>query len=322
MLALQSENHQLQHHSLATPPALDKEFLSHFSLVQKPFVSNLDSQTFYVYPSAYELLSTLEYAIQSGEGIVKISGESGSGKTYLTNRLMETLAKSHFIVNMLSTAATPKSFVMGILDEMGIEHRGDYSTQFMLKQLYSCLRAFHERFNIPVILVADNAEQLSTGVLAVMTTLSAFESQSQQLMQLVLLGNPLLDQKLKQPRLNSLVQRIGFAVELKAMNKSQTREYVTQRIKSSGNRNSDVFSSAALNAIYRASGGNPRRVNTLAHKGMMLAFGTGDRIVNKKHIREASADANSSGFASALAVIATSFVLTCLGVLGIWHYMT
>jgi len=290
MLALENRFEDKQLAFPASSQHISAQFAPHFGLRQQPFISNLDRRYFFSHESAVELINTLQYAIKSGEGITKITGESGIGKTFLTANLLSTMHDSFFVIKILNPAGTPRSLLKAILDEMCSDYRDEANDQQLTKLVLAALCAFYAKFNTPVVLSIDNAERLPIETLATLATLNNLETQHRKLMQTILIGSTELDKKLKHHSLTSLRQRISFSAELKPLNREETIDYIKDRARISGNYNNELFSKKALNAIYRKSRGVPLLINIISHKGMMLAYGEGKLQVDRSHIMYAAKD--------------------------------
>ena len=328
MLALEN---RLDNRGLVFPASsqhISAHFAPHFGLRQQPFISNLDRRYFFSHESAVEVINTLQYALKSGEGITKITGISGIGKTFLTANLLSTLHESFFVIKILNPAGSPQTLLKAILDEMCSDYRDDANDQQLTKLVLAALCAFYAKFNTPVVLSIDNAERLPIETLATLSTLNNLETQHRKLMQTILIGSNELDKKLKHPSLTSLHRRISFSAELKPLNREETINYIKDRTQISGNYNSELFSTRALNSIYKISRGVPLLINIISHKGMMLAYGEGAYQINTAHIKYAAKDthqvanyktwkAPKSAFlpliislAASMALIAISYVST------------
>ena len=290
MLALENRFDNRELVFPASSQHISAQFAPHFGLRQQPFISNLDRRYFFSHESAVEVINTLQYAIKSGEGITKITGISGIGKTFLTANLLSTMHDSFFVIKILNPAGSPQSLLKAILDEMCSDYRDDANDQQLTKLVLAALCAFYAKFNTPVVLSIDNAERLPIETLATLSTLNNLETQHRKLMQTILIGSNELDKKLKHPSLTSLRRRISFSAELKPLNREETINYIKDRTRISGNFNSELFSAKALKAIYKMSRGVPLLINIISHKGMMLAYGEGAHQVDRAHIMYAAKD--------------------------------
>jgi MSHA biogenesis protein MshM len=268
----------------------DSLFGPHFGLRNQPFVSNMDRNRFFEHESALEVLNTLQYALRSGEGVTKITGESGTGKTYLVSNLLSTMTSEFFVIKILNPSASPKTLLQSILDELCVEYDQNLNNQQLMKLIFATLCVYYANFKAPVVISVDNAERLSVSCLAAIASLNNLETQHRKLIQTVLIGTQELDEKLRHQSLSGLRQRISFNAELKALSKKQTLSYIKERVEFLGEEKSDLFTRGALSTAYKYTRGIPRLVNLVCYKAMMLAYGEGKLQVCKKHVSLAAED--------------------------------
>ena len=265
-------------------------FAPHFGLRKLPFTSSLDRRWYFPHESALEVINTLQYAMRTGEGITKIIGESGSGKTYVVSNLLSTMSEEFFVIKVLDPAVSPRSLLKSILDEMCIEYSNELSNQQLIKAILSSLCEFYSRAQTPVIICIDNAERMPIATLVTVSILNNLETQHRKLLQTILIGTSELDRTLERPALKSLHQKISFSAEMRNLKKDELREYIKDRVRKSGDDNVELFSQDAIDALYKVSYGVPRLVNLLSYKSMMLAYGQGMLQVNKTHVYMAAED--------------------------------
>lgn len=265
-------------------------FAPHFDLHQQPFTSNMDRRQYFSHESAMEVINTLQYALRSGEGITKVIGESGTGKTYLTANLLAAMSNDFHVIKLLYPAGSSQSLLKTILDEMCISYHEDMNNQQLTKLILAALCDYYARYEHPVVLVIDNAERMPLAALATLSTLNNLETQYRKLLQTILIGTPELDEKLSHGSLDSLRQRIGFVAELKALTREQTLAYVDERVKLSQNEVYKLFADDALTSLYKYSRGLPRLINLISYKAMMLAYGQGLKVISRKHVVLAAKD--------------------------------
>lgn len=267
-------------------------YLGHFSLREAPFSITPDSSFYYPHEGAQAALNTLQVAIRSGEGFIKIVGEVGCGKTVLCRHLLKTLQTDCVTAYIPNPDMGPDDLLMALCMELSITLTPPISRHSVLHALRECLlRHAHE--GRAVVVCIDEAQAIPLRTVESLRLLSNLETEKRKLLQLVLLGQPELDTKLALPEIRQLMQRITFAEYLGPMPADHVGVYLAHRLRTAArdvHTDTDVFEPAAATAIARASGGVPRLINVLAHKCLMLAYGENLHRVNPTHVRLAIAD--------------------------------
>jgi len=264
-------------------------YLQHFGLHELPFGLTPDTAFAFSTRSHQEALNTLLVAADSGEGFIKIIGEVGTGKTLLCRRFLATLPAGTVTCYLPNPSHTPRTLLLALAEELG-HALPAASTEFMLlkriNQTLLDLAAQDKR----VIVCVDEAQALKPMSLETLRLLSNLETEKRKLMQVVLFGQPELDDKLAMPDLRQLRQRISFHYRLGTLSRDELRLYLDHRVRVAGYRGAELFSRGAVAALRRASGGTPRLVNILAHKALLAVFGAGGVIVERRHVRDAARD--------------------------------
>lgn len=249
-------------------------YRSHFGLGELPFSLTPDP-SFVFRSSAYQAaLNTVVLAIDQGEGFVKVTGEVGTGKTMLGRELLALLEPRACTAYIPHPELDPKQMARAMASEIGVGSASRLGSVRLHEALQARLLSLASQ-GTPVVLLVDEAHALPTETLEYLRLVSNLETVKRKLMHLVLLGQPELDQRLATPQLRALASRIAFCERLHAMDRSTTAQYVAHRLRAAGWKAPLPFSRPALWKLHRASGGVPRRVNRIAHKALMLAFGDG-----------------------------------------------
>lgn len=277
-------------------------YLRHFALREAPFSITPDSAFFFPHNSAQAALNTLLVALRSGEGFLKIVGEVGCGKTVLCRRLLALLQGECATAYIPNPDMGPDDLLLALLRELGVDAVGHTlrgqprrilpSRRVLLNTLEACLIE-HAQAGRRVVVCIDEAQAIPLASLESLRLLSNLETEKQKLLQLVLLGQPELDVLLAQPQIRQLLQRITFSEYLGPMSPPQVSQYLVHRLAVAAQdeaTDTQVFEPAAAQGLARYSGGVPRLVNVLAHKGLLLAFGEGTHRVTAAHVRLAAAD--------------------------------
>jgi MSHA biogenesis protein MshM len=261
-------------------------------LREEPFSITPDSAFFYPHESVQAALNMLLVALRSGEGFLKIVGEVGCGKTVLCRQLLKTLQTECVTAYIPNPDMGPDDLLMALVSELGVEVAAPLSRHKVLNTLRDCLIA-HAEAGRRVVVCIDEAQAIPLRTMESLRLLSNLETEKQKLLQLVLLGQPELDEKLAQPGIRQLLQRITFSEHLGPMLAYRVPAYLQYRmtIAALGEAtDTRIFEASAAKLIARLSAGVPRLVNILAHKCLMLAYGEDEHRVNVHHVRVAAAD--------------------------------
>jgi MSHA biogenesis protein MshM len=267
-------------------------YLKHFSLREAPFSITPDSAFFYPHEGVQAALNMLLIALRSGEGFLKIVGEVGCGKTVLCRQLLKILQDECVTAYIPNPDMGPDDLLMALVHELGVEVSQPLSRHKVFNALRDCLLQ-HAEEGRRVVVCIDEAQAIPVRTVESLRLLSNLETEKRKLLQLVLLGQPELDEKLSRPEIRQLLQRITFSEHLGPMAAHRVAAYLAHRLATAAlNEATDtkVFEADAAQSIARFSGGVPRLVNVLAHKCLMLAYGEDEHRVNVHHVRLAAAD--------------------------------
>jgi MSHA biogenesis protein MshM len=265
-----------------------------FGLRELPFGITPDTSYFFARDSHQEALNTLLVATRSGEGFMKITGEVGTGKTLLCRTFLAALdGKDYLTAYIPNPYVEPMTLLLAVADELGIAYPQDVSQHHLLKLMtQSLINAANESRR--VVLCLDEAQAMPVETLEALRLLTNLETERRKLLQVVLFGQPELDDKLDKPAIRQLKQRITFSCELEPMSRDAMERYLKHRLGVAGYQGPDLFTRQAVCRIHGASRGVPRLVNVLAHKSMMVAFGEGLHQVRELHVRIAVLDTESA----------------------------
>ncbi len=263
-------------------------YLDHFGLREPPFSITPVTDFFYAGARRGPTLEALIYAVTHVEGIVKVVGEVGSGKTMLCRVLMERLPPEVETVYLCHPALRPDELLYAVADELGLNLAVERETQ-ALKVLSQALIDKHVAGKYVVVLV-DEAHAMSTQTLEALRLLSNLETGRHKLLRLVLFGQPELDATLARPEMRQLRDRITHSFQMPPLDKSAVGEYLNFRLRAAGYRGPELFSPGAVRAIARASRGLTRRINVLADKALLAAFVEHCHRIEPRHVRLAVRD--------------------------------
>lgn len=269
-------------------------YLSHFGLREPPFGITPDTSFFYACRSIQEALNTLLVAVANGEGFIKVTGEVGTGKTLLCRKFLASLDESWVSAYLPNPNLEPRTLLLALGEELGQKLNPQLEQHHIIKALnLALLDAARNRKRVIVCLDESQAMPLET--LETLRLLTNLETEKRKLIQVVLFGQPELDERLAQESIRQLRQRITFQHHLGALSFMETAHYLRHRMAVAGYRGDSVFTRFAERVVFRASGGVPRLINILANKALMLAYGEGSHRVRWKHARAAVHDTPAAG---------------------------
>jgi MSHA biogenesis protein MshM len=268
-------------------------YLSHFGLREPPFGITPDTSFFYSCASSQEALNTLLVAAANGGGFIKITGEVGTGKTLLCRKFLATLDECWVSAYLPNPDLEPRTLLLALGEELGVILDSSLDQHHLLKTLNLALLDF-AREKKRVIACLDEAQAMPLESLETLRLLTNLETEKRKLVQVVLFGQPELDERLAHESIRQLRQRITFQHHMGALTRAETDHYLAHRLDVAGYLGDRVFSPGAVGIIYRASRGVPRLINIVANKALMLAYGEGTRKVSARLARAAVADTPSS----------------------------
>jgi MSHA biogenesis protein MshM len=287
---------------------------AHFGLRFAPFGLTPDTRFYFPEASHQEALNTLLIALRSGEGFLKVTGEIGLGKTLLCRQLLNALGPEFVAAYVPNPAVSPRGLLLTVADELGCGGDANAAPEQLLKAINQQLLANAQR-GARTVLVVDEAQALSDATLEEIRLLTNLETETSKLLQVVLFGQPELDQRLRKSQLRQLRQRITFSHRLRPLSRAQFRAYVRHRLEVAGAADRTLFTEDALSVLFTASRGTPRLVNILCHKGLLAAFGPGRNAVGRAEAYDAVND--TEGTALPLVSRAILFTQENLGVVGL-----
>ncbi|MBK1727337.1 ExeA family protein [Halorhodospira neutriphila] len=267
-------------------------YLEHFGLEAYPFQLTPNTEYFYTRAGHRQALEVVRTALANGEGFIRLTGEVGTGKTLLCRMLRNELGDDWVVAAIPNPALDPESLRQVAARELGAVQPGDGDAHALLTQLHDRLQALAAEGRRAVLLI-DEAQVMPDESLEMVRLLTNLEGDQDKLLHVVLVGQPELDERLAQPHLRQLRQRCSFAHRLEPLPRRMVDDYLQHRLQTAGYRGRALFSRRAVRLIGRAAEGVPRLVNTLAHKGLLVAYGEGEQRVRRRHIARAIADTDA-----------------------------
>ncbi|MEH6814864.1 MAG: AAA family ATPase [Motiliproteus sp.] len=264
-------------------------YQQHFGLRELPFTLTPNTHFFLNLPTHQEAFNLIMVALQNGDGFVKIVGEVGTGKTLLCRKVLNALGDDYISAYVPNPNLTPDGLRLNFASELNVDQSG-------LKGSYDLLERINHRLlelaaqGKKVVLIVDEAQTMPEETIEALRLLTNLETESAKLFQVVLFGQPELDELLGRQSLRQLKQRITFSYRLQQLDQRGTEQYIQHRIALAGYNGMPIFDNKATRMLHKASAGTPRLINILSHKTLMSAFGKGDRQVQTRHVRLAIDD--------------------------------
>ena len=291
-------------------------YLEHFGLHSKPF--SLSPDPAYIYLSSQHSLAyyTLEYGLLSQEGIAVISGEVGAGKTTLLRYFLEQHDGDDLVVALLADTdrETSKDLLRWVLSAFGLDHTGD---QVTLRRRFQDFLIESYAAGKNAVLIVDEAQNLKKKALEQLRLLNNINTGQDELLKIVLVGQPELKEKLSSPKLRQFAQRITVEFHLDSLRAEDALGYVHHRMQVAG-ADHEIFSSAAIYTAYYLAGGVPRLINSLCDHALLLAYSKGTDTVDIEAITESASSrkiggVNRKGETSEQLEIARDYVKSATG---------
>jgi MSHA biogenesis protein MshM len=264
-------------------------YYEHFGLTQAPFKITPNTDFFFGGGNRGPILEALIYAITQGEGIVKVTGEVGSGKTMLCSMLQSRLPEQVETVYLANPSVSPEEILHAIAFEMQLDIPRDATRLVVMHAIQEHLLKRHAEGK-RVVLFVEESQGMPIETLEEIRLLSNLETKSDKLLQIVLFGQPELDDNLRENRIRQLKERISHSFRLEPLTAQETREYLMFRLRAAGYRGPDLFTEGIVREISRISGGLTRRINLITDKALLAAFSENTHSIRQKHIEAAVRD--------------------------------
>ena len=262
-------------------------YYDYFGLTQPPFKITPDTSLFFPGGDRGAILDALIYAIVSGEGIVKLVGEVGSGKTTLCRMLEKELPKNVEIVYLANPSLSPDNILHAIAFELHLKVRPDDSRLKVMNSLQNYLLERHAE-NKQVVVFVEEAQSMPIATLEEIRLLSNLETAQNKLLQIAIFGQPELDVMISKPEIRQLKERITYSFYLNPFKPDEVRDYINSRLRACGYRLSELFNEGAIKTISKYSNGLLRRINILSDKALLAAYADNSNVVTVKHVKLAA----------------------------------
>ncbi len=268
-------------------------YLEFFGLKKRPFDMTPDPSFFFPSQKHKEALASLVYTLTAKRGFVVITGDIGSGKTTVCRTLLRSLDPAAKVALLTNTILTPKQLLEAVCDALFLP--ADNRTKVcILSRLHQFLIQQNEAGN-PVVLIFDEAQNLSIKALEEIRLISNMETDTQKLVQIIFLGQPELRDKIGRPELEQLRQRISLRYHLRSLDRKEIRPYIEHRLRIAGDEEGRVkFTRSALDSVYKFSKGVPRLINVVCDQALLTAYLRDSRKIDQTIVAEIIAEFDNS----------------------------
>ena len=263
-------------------------YLQHFGLIRAPFEMTPDPAFLYLGEAHQEGLATLVYGVRARKGFVMLTGEVGTGKTTLLHALLSQLDPNTQAAFVFNPRLEALDFFRLLFDEFDIETKCATKAEYLIalnKFLIERLERDH-----PTLLIVDEAQNLSSDMLEEIRLLSNLETPTSKLIQIMLVGQPELEEKLARQELRQLRQRIVLRFRLRPFEQDETEHYVQERLRLAGYTGKGLFKRGALRRLHGVTGGIPRLLNVICDGSLLLAYSRGEPQIDVDEVDEVARD--------------------------------
>ncbi|MDB5812666.1 MAG: exeA [Betaproteobacteria bacterium] len=304
-------------------------YYNHFGLTQPPFRITPNTEFFYGGGNRGPILEALLYAIGQGEGIIKVTGEVGSGKTMLCSMMQARLPSNVETVYLANPSVSPEEILHAIAQELHLKPPRDAGHLDVMQMINAHLLERHAAGK-QVVMFVEESQSMPLATLEAIRLLSNLETAHSKLLQIVLFGQPEFEENLRQPQIRQLRERITHSFRLSPLKPGEIRDYLNFRLRAAGYRGPDLFPPSIVNTIAKSSGGLTRRINLIADKALLSAFSENTHTVRIKHVKAAVQDSEFSryepqspkmriGFAVLLFIVGAALGMTVYALLSSYY---
>jgi len=260
-------------------------YLQFYGLKEKPFGATPDPRFLYLAPSHREALAQLVYGVQEKKGFLVLTGEVGTGKTTLLHALLGRFDASTAVAFVFNSTLGVDGILEYALEDFGIPAAGQTRAQRLV-----ALNGFlveRRRTGQNTVLIIDEAQNLDDGALEQIRLLSNFETATDKLLQILLVGQPELRERLTVPQLRQLKQRLALRCQILPLSEEETGGYIRARLRIAGARDSGIFESEAVARIAKYAGGIPRIINSVCDHSLLIGYADQCRRIDEDVVEEA-----------------------------------
>jgi general secretion pathway protein A len=260
-------------------------YLEFYGLKEKPFNATPDPRFLYLTPGHREALAQLIYGVQEHKGFIVLTGEVGTGKTTLVQTLLQKLDSNTAVAYVFNSTLTFDEILEYALQDFGIAKTGGSRVERLITLNNYLIERRRAGQNTALIL--DEAQNLEPDTLEQVRLLSNFETPTDKLLQILLVGQPELKDRLQSPKLRQLKQRIGLRCAIPPMTASETRDYIRTRLRIANGRDLNLFDDAAVRRITEYAGGIPRVINIVCDHALLIGYADQTRRIGREIVDRA-----------------------------------
>ena len=260
-------------------------YLEFYGLKEKPFNATPDPKFLYLTPGHREALAQLIYGVQEHKGFIVLTGEVGTGKTTLIQTLLQKLDSNTAVAYVFNSTLTFDELLEYALQDFGISKTGGSRVERLITLNNYLIERRRAGQNTALIL--DEAQNLEPDTLEQVRLLSNFETPTDKLLQILLVGQPELKDRLQSPRLRQLKQRIGLRCAIPPMTPGETRDYIRTRLRIANGRDLNLFDDAAVRRIAEYAGGIPRVINIVCDHALLIGYADQTRRIGREIVDRA-----------------------------------
>ena len=265
-----------------------------YGFKEKPFEITPDPKFLYLSDHHKEALAHLTYAVRERKGFTVITGEVGTGKTTLVQTLLSRLDGSTRTAYLFNPKMGSTDFLHYICEDLGLKGQKRSKGQYLAHLHHFLMACYAQHEN--VVLIIDEAQTLDPKLLEEVRLLTNLETPKGKLLQVILLGQPELDEVLNRSEFRQLKQRVSLRYHITPLNKEETNAYIKRRLRMAGAADPEIFTPKALKEIYNYSKGIPRLVNIICDNALLTGYATDRKVVGYKIIREVVSNLDGVNF--------------------------
>ncbi len=255
-----------------------------YGFKEKPFEITPDPKFLFLSENHKEALAHLTYAVRERKGFTVVTGEVGTGKTTLVQTLLSRLDGNTRTAYLFNPMMGSTDFLHYICQDLGLKSQKRSKGQY-LSQLHKFLMSCYTR-NETVVLIIDEAHKLDPKLLEEVRLLTNLETSKNKLLQVILIGQPELNEVLEDPQFRQLKQRVSLRYHIHPLSKEDTQRYIKRRLWIAGAMDPNIFTPRAIQAIYKYTKGIPRLINIVCDNSLLMGYATDQKVIGRKIINE------------------------------------
>ena len=269
-------------------------YVDFYMLKESPFSITPDPEFLFLSQTHQSVIEKVLYSINNRMGFIHLSGEVGTGKTTICRSIIDTLNGKAEIVYIINPSLSGKALIACILDDLGIQYTTDGSKKYLIDQLNAFL--LKRRSRKPVVIIIDDAQTMPMAALEDLRLLSNLETDKEKMLQVVIVGQPELDDLLSQPAMRQLKQRIFVNCRLDHLKPYEVESYIDRRLFIAGSNGQIQFTRGAKRAVAKSSKGIPRMINKICDYALTAGYVCDESLIRKKHVKKALLEMGDTDF--------------------------